>query len=687
MPIDHIGRYKIEAELGKGAMGVVYKATDPNIGRTVALKTLRVDVSGMESEEMVKRFHAEARNAGVLNHAHIVTIYDAQELEGIFYIAMEYIQGQTLQQALRLGTLPVEKVIDITRQVCAGLDYASARGIIHRDIKPANIMIMPDGTVKIMDFGIAKSAGTGMTSTGQVLGTPNYMSPEQVKGKTLDGRSDLFSLGVVLYEMLTGERPFTGENVTTIIYKIVNEHPPAPRDLDGTVPAGLSAVVMKALAKNRDERYQKGADLARDLENHQKFGADVGQMTSTLSDQAVVAAVLPPMRATSGTVAVPPVAAAAPKAAPKIASPVAVQKQATPPKKAPVVAKSQKSPLALAGATVLAIVLLVGGYIGLKMKSKPAEQPAPATTAPAQQSAPSAVVPEEKRPAETPSTTAATPAVAAPTTGELRVSSTPPGARFTIDGGAESRFVAPFTLPKLKEGPHTVVLTLDGYQPATRRVDVVAGKRASLNAALVATSGFVSVTTNPPGAAILVDGKPTGAFTPAKIKVDPGQHKISVHKPGYREQTSSLSILAGQTFPMGFPAASPGSASVQPVPTTPASARQPKQPATSQNVPPSNMPQAQQQQPAKEGGNPFRKLGKLFGNKEDGGTLEIRTNPKGAEVLVNGNPTGKKTPVKTSSPVGKYTITLRLEGYKPVTRSIEVTKGKATGIEETLEKQ
>jgi len=269
----------------------------------------------------------------------------------------------------------------------------------------------------------------------------------------------------------------------------------------------------------------------------------------------------------------------------------------------------------------------------------------------------------------------------------LRVSSTPPGAKFTIDGRAESRFVAPFTLPKLKEGPHTVVLTLDGYQPATRRVDVVAGKRASLNAALVATSGFVSVTTNPPGASISVDGKPTGAFTPAKIKVDPGQHKISVHKPGYHEQTMSLSIMAGQTFPMGFLAASPGSASVQPAPTTQASASQPKQPATSQNVPPSNVPQGQQQQPAKEGGNPFRKLGKLFGSKEEGGTLEIRSNPKGAEVLVNGNPTGKKTPVKTSSPVGTYTITLRLEGFKPITRTIQVTKGQTTGMEETLEKQ
>src|SRR5262249_50459276 len=168
-------------------MGVVYKATDPNIGRLVALKTLRLDVHGIEAEEMRKRFQNEARAAGVLNHPNIITIYDAGEDQGLFYIAMEFIPGETLAELLqKQRVLPVDQVVGITRGVCTGLDFAHSKGIIHRDIKPANIMIAPDGTAKIMDFGIAKAAGN-LTNTGQVLGTPNYMSPEQVKGRMLDG--------------------------------------------------------------------------------------------------------------------------------------------------------------------------------------------------------------------------------------------------------------------------------------------------------------------------------------------------------------------------------------------------------------------------------------------------------------------------------------------------------------------
>src|SRR5438874_10535098 len=276
MSLQKVGRYEIIEELGRGAMGLVYKALDPTIGRTVALKTMRLDVHGLETEDMLPRFKNEARAAGLLNHPNIVTIYDAGEHEGIFYIAMEFIEGTTLHALLfEKRVLTAEEVIELSRHMCKGLDYAHFHSIIHRDIKPANIMITPSGAVKIMDFGIAKSGG-GVTNTGQVLGTPNYMSPEQVKGKTLDGRSDLFSFGVILYEMITGEKPFVGQNVTTIIYKIVNESPIPPRDLDVTVHPGLSAVVTKALAKSPDDRYQTGADLMRDLEKYKALGSSLG---------------------------------------------------------------------------------------------------------------------------------------------------------------------------------------------------------------------------------------------------------------------------------------------------------------------------------------------------------------------------------------------------------------------------
>src|SRR5215467_6450592 len=285
MSIQTVGRYEITGELGRGAMGVVYKALDPTIGRTVALKTMRLDVHGLDAQEMVRRFQNEARAAGVLNHPNIVTIYDAGEEDGIFYIAMEFIVGTTLHELLaEKHVLPTDEVVQIARQICRGLDYAHSNGIIHRDVKPANIMITGNGTVKIMDFGIAKSGGQ-VTNTGQVLGTPNYMAPEQVKGRPLDGRSDLFSLGVILYEMMTGEKPFVGQNVTTIIYKIVNETPIAPRELDVTIHPGLSNVVTKALAKSPDDRYQSGAELAHDLEDYKRLGV-TQQATAQLTPVA-----------------------------------------------------------------------------------------------------------------------------------------------------------------------------------------------------------------------------------------------------------------------------------------------------------------------------------------------------------------------------------------------------------------
>src|SRR5260370_18525654 len=194
---------------------------------------------------MLRRFRQEARPAGVLNHPNIVTIYDAGEQDGLFYIAMEFVDGRTLQSLLlEHNILPPERVVDIGRQICAGLDYASSHGVVHRDIKPANIMITPEGLLKIMDFGIAKT-GARATTAGQVLGTPSYMSPEQVKGQPLDGRSDLFSVGVIRYEAATGVKPFCGEGITAIIYKIVHEEPPPVRRVAVSVHPGLSRVITR----------------------------------------------------------------------------------------------------------------------------------------------------------------------------------------------------------------------------------------------------------------------------------------------------------------------------------------------------------------------------------------------------------------------------------------------------------
>src|SRR5947209_1887063 len=355
MSIQTVGRYEITGELGRGAMGVVYKALDPTIGRTVALKTMRLDVHGLDAQEMVRRFQNEARAAGVLNHPNIVTIYDAGEQDGIFYIAMEFIEGTTLHELLaEKRVLPTDEVVQLSRQICRGLDYAHSNGIVHRDIKPANIMITANGTVKIMDFGIAKSGGQ-VTNTGQVLGTPNYMSPEQVKGKQLDGRSDLFGLGVILYEMLTGEKPFVGQNVTTIIYKIVNETPITPRDLDVTVHPGLSAIVIKALAKTPDDRYQTGADMVRDLENYKLAGparSAASQALSPMPAQPEKTLVLP-VRVVEGSTVRISVAAAAAAPAKK---PVPVRRPST------AIINSKRGMWLTVIATILILGSAMGGY-------------------------------------------------------------------------------------------------------------------------------------------------------------------------------------------------------------------------------------------------------------------------------------------------------------------------------------
>lgn len=265
--ISQLGRYEVLSELGQGAMGVVYKARDPLIDRIVAIKTINLGLAQEEKEEYEGRFYQEAKAAGRLNHPNIVTIYDVGKSEDIAYIAMEFLQGRELREILReKGILPVDQVLDIVAQVASGLAYAHEYEIVHRDIKPSNIMVIRDGHVKITDFGIARMAASAVrTQTGMVLGSPKYMSPEQVLGKEIDQRSDIFSLGVMLYEMLTGESPFMGDNVNAIMFQTLNAVPAAPSTLNSKVPDMLNFIVAKALAKGRDDRYQNAKDFATDL--------------------------------------------------------------------------------------------------------------------------------------------------------------------------------------------------------------------------------------------------------------------------------------------------------------------------------------------------------------------------------------------------------------------------------------
>src|SRR5947209_10968610 len=387
-------------------------------------------------------------------------------------------EGTTLHSILAdTRVLPPEEIIQISRQVCKGLDYAHSHGIIHRDIKPANIMITAGGTVKIMDFGIAK-AGGGMTNTGQVLGTPNYMSPEQVKGKPLDGRSDLFSFGVMLYEMVTGEKPFVGQNVTTIIYKIVHENPIPPRDLDVTIHPGLSAIVTKALAKSPDERYQSGAELAHDLENYKSANPNLNPTMAMSAAQSENTQVL-----ASGNGA---------GAAPARAKTSVMDRPPTTSVYSP-----KRGFLEVAIITVLMIAATIGG-IGYyryrawvkvqqqaerelqqarKLEAAFREQRAAASTAlateAASQPATPPVVEPPKKEEEKPHVRKA---VSSPirtfgNQGELRFVSQPDGAKVEVDGWTEPTWITPFKASNLSAGKHTISLAKPGYMQGSRSLE------------------------------------------------------------------------------------------------------------------------------------------------------------------------------------------------------------------------
>lgn len=272
MVVEKLGRYEIISELGRGAMGVVYKAVDPLIDRIVAVKTIDLNLSQAELADFEERFYREAKSAGRLNHPNIVTIYDIGKTDHTAYMAMEFLEGQQLAQLLNANiALSINKIARIVAQVADGLSYAHKNGVVHRDIKPANIMLAENGVVKITDFGIARMPTGSRTQVGLVLGSPKYMAPEQVVGEEVDGRSDVFSLGVVLYEMLTGQAPFDGDNISTIMYRILNETPAPPSSLNARVSKSLDKVVLKALAKQPQDRYQDAKELGQRLRTWIKF--------------------------------------------------------------------------------------------------------------------------------------------------------------------------------------------------------------------------------------------------------------------------------------------------------------------------------------------------------------------------------------------------------------------------------
>ncbi|MEM9555506.1 MAG: protein kinase [Acidobacteriota bacterium] len=344
MTTEKLGRYEIIEELGKGAMGLVYLARDPLIGRQLALKTFRLGYSAKdeELEQFRARFLREAQSAGILSHPNIVTIHDVVVDDGgDFFIAMEYVKGTDLKQLMQrqTGRLELRFVVDIVAQIADGLHYAHSKGVVHRDIKPANIIITAEKKAKITDFGIARVDASNLTVEGQLLGTPNYMAPEQIQGKEVDHRADLFALGVMLYEMVTTKKPFAGENLTVVTHRIVYDSFTPPDEILPGLPPRLMEILDRALRKAPDERYQSGADLAADLRalfEPVERPADRTTASFLTDVEDTPAPAVPPVPGAGGSTATaappsagPPPAAGAPRAA--SSGPTPTLKPQTPP--------------------------------------------------------------------------------------------------------------------------------------------------------------------------------------------------------------------------------------------------------------------------------------------------------------------------------------------------------------------
>jgi len=387
--LQKLGKYEIRRELGQGAMGVVYEGFDPMIGRRVAIKTVRRDqLERSEVEEILARFKREAQAAGRLNHPNFVAIYEYGEDEGVAFIAMEFVEGRELKDQLDSNQrYPMPEIVRIMTQLLEALDYSHKNGVVHRDIKPANIILLKDGTVKVADFGIARIESSTLTQAGSVLGTPSYMSPEQFMGQTVDGRSDLFSAGVILYQFLTGEKPFTGA-LTTIMHKVLKEEPTAPSELNVQVPRPFDALMRKALSKRPDERFQNGHEFALALQaaaQGQPANQDAESTFVMLSsDEATL--VSPPADRTMASAA--DRTTVTPRVAPAAAAPTVA--------KTPAAEKKPSQTLALVIVAGIGIVGLgVAAYVFLGKTNAPvpdvATVPAavPALSAPAAATAPS----------------------------------------------------------------------------------------------------------------------------------------------------------------------------------------------------------------------------------------------------------------------------------------------------------
>ena len=833
-----IGRFEILSEIAKSNRACVYKANDSTNGQTVALKTLRLDMPAEQAQGLIQCVEAEAETINALNSPNIAALYGAGEIDNLLCAAMEYIQGNSIATMLaRKEGFSIWDILDISRQVCQGLDHAHSKGVIHYSLEPAKVMVTWDGTVKILSLGISKMGMPEAKGSGKPRLTLYYSSPEQLHEGSVDARSNFFSWGAILYEMITDKKPFDGDS-ETVRRKILEEDPVPPCELNAKIHPAVSDLVMKALSKAPGERFQNGQQLVAELEKCKQATAQAAAKKSITPAQGLivpdrvspgpkaaapagknspaapassdskVTAKTPAKPATAAPrapasreeesplsgpdskpatseskavrTAAPSMAKAAaaaagntptvpartraplpdkPTATPKPSTPVPEKTQArrsataepagtqakkyavdpmmaepgagskraasfseleempplkevdvappeppaspAPPDPAPAgvfLGKSEPpkpkvSPRTVAKQTVkeirsvppqlmvysiaaaIAVVLVIAVGMIFRIHSQNAEDegtPAAATSVtqagPAVSPTPAApaievpVAPQADIAAPQPEEVAVAPVVkppskhrvsaavpVAPVSGQLSIDSTPQGAQVQIDGRTDAAWVTPFALAGIAPGRHIVSIAKSGYSPESKPVDVASGNKSFIVLHLSQLLGTIVVHSDPPGAAVFVDGKDTGHVTPMQMSVERGNHILLVRKQGYLDETISASAPAGQTFRFS-PALRP-LGNVDDIRTV-------------------------------------GKFKKIFGGEgaSEMGTVSIKTQPKGAQIAINRRMLDKGTPVQFMVGPGNYIIDITASGYKPIHRIVTVEKGVKVALEETLER-
>src|SRR5712692_6545728 len=754
------GRYEIVDELGRGAMGVVYKAMDPVIGRTVAVKTIRLseEGTGLSRPELLTRFQTEARAAGLLTHPNIVVVFDAGEEDGLYYITMELVEGKSLQALLDGGhAFPLPRTLRIMEQTCSALQFAHEHNVIHRDIKPANLMLTADDTVKVTDFGTAKILQFGtLQQTAHVMGTPSYMSPEQVKGRAVDGRSDIFSLCFMLYEMLTGEKPFPGQNITTVIYKIVNEDPVPPRQINPSIHPGISAVVMRALEKEPNQRYQSCREMLEELRNYRSLAPGGGNLQSTMamgggspaatvvSGNAAGHGLTGEDQTVNATARSLNARASAPGQTPVVRRTGAIASAPAPPKKKSVFA------------TILVAMLLLGviAYGANKIRpvfeaarelhdaqkkggSLPAAAPAASETTPehtAERSSGTETSPQPKDPAAgasaEPKPAESKPAEivaekVAPKKTENSISPKAAEYKGRIEEAISERGLRghvkvqatgnTLTLAgKLRPAEHGALLKLLRNAPSDVRVidhleyddtpvAAAGGPDEGTHPVPAAGRGAIHVVTDVIGATAVLRG-PAGHVlnkceTPCSFNnLTPARYSLEVQKEGYQSVQTALQVKSGDAQDQKIKLESLANGIY--ISSQPPGADVFINGAKQSGQTPVTLPLAPGQ---------YNLVLRLQGYEPYAGGIQVKdniqtqlnvplneksasrvawaqvnTNPKGAEIIVDGTSTGQFTPARVQVPAGLHTVTLRLNGFQQAKRTVQVSEGGTVTIDESL---